>query len=167
MANRPRENWKFSKTCLGGLPELSKERVELVKECFEARKMLVFETLAQLTASGKADNKFFDDIRHLLGRLGEHVKAIEIIVFAALRFPRILDEFEIKARVSPPSSCYFQSAYSITLDGMAGRVFAKEDDIVHYQEALETLERTSNGALLGRLQQECCLKPGFTPSCSS
>ena len=41
---------------------------------------------------------------------------------------------------------------------MAGRVFVKEDEIVHYQEALETLERTSNGALLGRLQQECCVK---------
>jgi hypothetical protein len=149
---------KVLKNLLKGLPQLSKERVELVKECFEARKMLAFETLAQLTASGKAHSKFFDDIRHLLGRLGEHVKATKTIVSAALRFPGILDEFEIQARVSPPSSCYFQSPYSITLDGMAGRIFAKEDEIVRYQEALETLERTSNGALLGRLQQECCFK---------
>ncbi|PMD19081.1 hypothetical protein NA56DRAFT_214524 [Hyaloscypha hepaticicola] len=149
---------KVLKNFLGYLPELSKERVDLVKECFKARKMLLFETLAQLTGSGKPHSKFFDDIRHLLGRLGEHVKAAKTIVSAALRFPAILDEFEIQARVSPPSSCYFQSPHEITLDGMAGRIFAKGDEILHYQEALETLERTSNGNLLGRLKQECCFK---------
>jgi hypothetical protein len=120
--------------------------------------MLVLETLAQLTGSGKPHSKFFEDIRHLLGRLGEHVKATKTIVSAALRFPGILDEFEIQARVSPPSSCYFQSPHDITLNGMAGRIFAKKEDVQHYQEALETLERTSNGALVGRLQQECCFK---------
>jgi hypothetical protein len=41
---------------------------------------------------------------------------------------------------------------------MAGRIFTKEEDVQHYQEALETLERTSNGALVGRLQQECFFK---------
>ncbi|KAF4630477.1 hypothetical protein G7Y89_g7669 [Cudoniella acicularis] len=149
---------KVLKNFLNGLPQVSKERVNLVKECFEARKLPLFETLAQLTTSGKAHCKFFDDIRHLLGRLGEHVKATKTIVSAALRFPGILDGFEIQARASPPSSCYFQSLHSITLNGMAGRIFSKEDEIAHYQEALETLERTSNGALLGRLQQECCFK---------
>jgi hypothetical protein len=101
---------------------------------------------------------FFNDIRHLLGRLGEHVKATKTIVTAALRFPEILDEFEIQAQVSPPSSCYFQSPNSITLDGMASRIFAKQDDIAHYQEVLETLQHISNCAPLGRLQQECCFK---------
>jgi hypothetical protein len=149
---------KVLKNLLKGLPQLSKERLELVKECFNARKTLAFETLAQLTGSGKAHSMFFNDIRHLLGRLGEHVKATKTIVTAALRFPEILDEFEIQAQVSPPSSCYFQSPNSITLDGMASRIFPKQDDIAHYQEALETLQRISNCALLGHLQQECCFK---------
>lgn len=134
--------------------------MDLVRVCFEARKRKhsAFETLAQLTASGNSYSKFFDDIRHLLGRLGEHLKATKTIVSATLRFPAILDEFEIQARASPPARCYFQSSHSITLDGMAGRIFTKDDDITHYQEALETLERTSNGALLDSLQQECIFK---------
>lgn len=154
----PQRELKVLKNLLGSLPELSKERVDLVKECFQARKMLALETLAQLTGSGKPHSTFFEDIRHLLGRLGEHVKATKTIVSAALRFPGIFDEFEIKARVSPPSSCYFRSPHDIILDGMAGRIFAKEEEAQHYQEALETLERASNGALVGRLQQECCFK---------
>jgi len=146
------------KNLLGGLRKLSVEKVELVRECFEARKSTAFETLAHLTASGKASSKFFDDIRHLLGRLGEHLKAAKTIVSAALRFPAILDDFEIRVRASPPSRCYFQSSKDVTLDGMASRIFSKELDITHYQEALKSLERTSNGALLGRLKEECCFK---------
>ena len=148
------------KSFLGGLPRLSRTMVDLVRECFEARKRKcsAFETLAQLTASGSTCSKFFDDIRHLLGRLGEHLKATKTIVSAALRFPAILDWFEIQARASPPARCYFQSPHSITLDGMAGRIFTTDGEISHYQEALETLQRTSNGALLGCLQQECLFK---------
>jgi hypothetical protein len=151
---------KVLKNLLSGLLKLSKTRVDLVRECFEARKrkLSAFETLAQLTASGNAYSKFFDDIRHLLGRLGEHLKAIKTIVSAALRFPAILDGFEIKARASPPAKCYFQSSHSITLDGIASRIFTKDDEIIHYQEALETLQRTSDGALLDCLQQECLFK---------
>lgn len=143
---------------LGGLRKLSVEKVELVRECFEARKSTAFETLAQLTASGKAHSKFFDDIRHLLGRLGEQLKAAKTIASAALRFPAILDDFEIQVRASAPSRCYFQSTKDITLDGMVSRIFSKEEDITHYQEALNNLERTSNGALLGRLKEERCFK---------
>ncbi|TVY42409.1 hypothetical protein LOCC1_G004017, partial [Lachnellula occidentalis] len=149
---------KVLKNMLGALPHIAKDRVELVKECFEARKRSVFETLSQLTASGRSHSKFFDDVRHLLGRLGEHHKATKTIVSAALRFPGILDEFRIEVRGSPPSKCYFQSSDSITLDGMAGRIFTKQEDIAHYQEALDTLERTSNGDLFRRLQQECYFK---------
>jgi hypothetical protein len=42
---------KVLKNLLKGLPQLSKESLELVKECFNARKTLAFETLAQLTGS--------------------------------------------------------------------------------------------------------------------
>lgn len=149
---------KVLKNMLGALPHISKDRVELVKECFEARKGSVFETLSQLSASGKSHSKFYDDVRHLLGRLGEHQKATKTIVSAALRFPGILDEFRIEVRVSPPSKCYFQSSDSITLDGLASRIFTKQEDIAHYQEALETLERTSNGDLSRRLREECYFK---------
>lgn len=137
---------------------LGKERLELVKKCFEIRTLPAFQTLAQLTANGKVHSRFFDDIRHLVGRLGEHVKASKTLVSAALRFPGVLDDFEIQACVSPPARCYFQSPSSITLESMASRIFTKADEIVHYQEALETLEQISDGALLGRLQQECSFK---------
>lgn len=150
---------KVLKKFLDGLPQLSNDSVELVRACFEARtQRTVFETLAQLTTSGNANGNFFDGIRHLLGRLGEHLKAAKTIVSAALRFPGILDEFEIQTRISPPSSCYFQSPHTVTLSDLASRIFTKEDEIMHYQEALEKLEGTSNGALLGRLRQECCFK---------
>lgn len=149
----PREI-KVLKNLLKNLPQLS--TLELVKECFEARKILVFQTLSHLTASGKTHSRFFDDIRHLLGRLGEHVKATKTIVSAALRFPGILDEFEIKVCVSPPSSSY--SVTLDSLDGMAGRIFTKEEEMIHYQEALDTLQRTSNNLLLTHLQKECCFK---------
>jgi OTT_1508-like deaminase len=146
------------KNFLGGLRKLSVERAELIRECFEARKFTAFETLALLTASGKANSKFFDDIRHLLGRLGEHLKAAKTIVSAALRFPAIFDDLEIRVRVSPPSRCFFQSSEGITLDGMASRIFNKDYEILHYQEALKGLDQTSNEALLGRLKEECCFK---------
>lgn len=41
---------------------------------------------------------------------------------------------------------------------MASRIFTKEEEITHYQEALETLQRTSNGALLACLRRECLFK---------
>jgi len=140
------------------LGQVSTNRVDLVRECFEARKSSAFDTLALLSANGRDHNKFFDDIRHLLGRLGEHLKAAKTMVSAALRFPALLDGFDIRVHPSPPSSCFFQSPKDISLDGMANRIFTKEDDIIHYQEALDTLERTSNGGLLSRLRANCCFK---------
>jgi hypothetical protein len=86
------------------------------------------------------------------------LKAAKTIVYAALRFPAILDDFEIRVRASLPSRCYFQSSQDITLDGMASRIFYKEDEIMHYQEALKILDETSNGTLLGRLKEECYFK---------
>lgn len=149
---------KTLRNLLSSLKQVSNNRVDLVRECFEARKSSAFDTLALLSASGKNHNKFFDDVRHLLGRLGEHLKAAKTIVSAALRFPALLDGFEIQVRPSPPSSCFFQSPEDISLDGMAKRIFTKEDEIIHYQEALDTLGRTSNGALLSDLRKECCFK---------
>jgi hypothetical protein len=145
---------------LSRLPTLANEdRVLLVKECFDARTgSQAFITLAQLTASGKAHSKFFDDIRHLLGRLGEHVKAAKILVSAALRFPALFDEFEIRIQPSPPSSCFFQSPHDVSLDGLAARIFKNNEEITHYQSGIDTLSNTSNGALLDRLRDECCFK---------
>jgi hypothetical protein len=143
---------KSVKDLLGRLRKLSNDRLKLVGECFEARRSTVFQTLAQLTASG-IYSKFFDDIRHLLGRLGEHMKAAKAITSAALMFPAILDDFEIQVRVSPPSRCYFQSSHDITLDGISSRIFSKDQEISHYQEALNAFNRTSDGALTGRLKE--------------
>jgi hypothetical protein len=157
-SNPTPEEIKSLKGLLMDLPPLPEERIDLVKQCFQARNSQAFDTLAQLTTRGKPHNIFFEETRHLLGRLGEHVKATKTIVSAALRFPGILDEYNIQVCVSPPSRCFFQSQHSITLNGMAGRIFTDEDDIIHYQKALETLEQISDGALLGRLQQECFFK---------
>lgn len=136
--------------------------MELVKACFEARKNPIltsnFETLAQLSTKGKAHSKFFGDIRHLLGRLGEHVKATKTLVAAALRFPDILDEFTIKVHPSPPLKSYFKSSDSITIKGMASRIFTQKPEVGHYQDALERLQILSDGALLGLLQQEISFK---------
>ncbi|KIN03025.1 hypothetical protein OIDMADRAFT_119255 [Oidiodendron maius Zn] len=136
----------------------NKERTELVKECFEARRSPVFETLAQLGTNGKVHCDFFSNIRHLLGRMGEHVRSTKTLVSTALRFPRILDEFQIRVHASPPFRCYFQSSDSIGLEDMASRIFTKEIEVKHYQEAIDKLQRVSNGALLDLLQQECHFK---------
>ena len=149
---------KMVTNLLGNLLKLSEKRTELVKECFEARRSQVFETLAQLGTSGKVHCDFFSDIRHLLGRMGEHVRSTKTLVSAALRFPRILDEFQIRVHASPPSRCYFQSSDSIGLEDMASRIFTKEIEVKHYQEAIDKLQRVSDGALLGLLQQECHFK---------
>lgn len=152
---------KNLKELLIGLPKLAKSRAQLVQRCFAARKTRVggaFDTLTQLSGSGKPYSKFFNDIRHLLGRLGEHLKATKTIISAALIFPAILDVFEVKSRASPPSRCFFQSPDEIALEGMSERIFNKEEDIMHYQEALNELERTSSGALLGRMREECRFK---------
>lgn len=129
-----------------------------MKECFLARKAPTFETLAQLTASGTANSKFFDDLRRLLGRLGEHLKAAKTIISAVLRFPAILDGFKVQVYTSPPSRAYSQSARDMRLDELASRIFSKPDEISHYQEALNNLQRTSGGSLLERLEEECRFK---------
>ena len=132
-----------------------------MRECFEARKTFAFDTLAQLTASGNAHSRFFDDIRHLLGRLGEHLKCVKTIVSASLRFPALFDDFTIQIRASPPSDCFFQTSSSspdISLGDMAHRIFTREDDIAYYRDALSQLERTSNGTLLARLREERLFK---------
>lgn len=149
---------KMITNLLGNLLEFSGKRTELVKECFEARRSPVFETLAQLGTNGKVHCDFFSNIRHLLGRMGEHVRSTKTLVSTALRFPRILDEFQIRVHASPPFRCYFQSSDSIGLEDMASRIFTKEIEVKHYQEAIDKLQRVSNGALLDLLQQECHFK---------
>jgi hypothetical protein len=143
---------------LSELPKLKNSRVNLVSKCFAARKTRAFDTLAQLSGNGKPNNKFYSDIRHLLGRLGEHLKAAKTMVSAALMFPAILDVVEIRSRASAPSRCFFQSPDEIQLEGMSERIFNKEEDIKHYQEALHELERKSSGALLDHMRDECRFK---------
>jgi hypothetical protein len=44
------------------LKQVSNDRVQLVKECFEARKPLAFDSLAHLSASRKVHSTFFFSI---------------------------------------------------------------------------------------------------------
>lgn len=149
---------KSLQNLLTGLPRLSGDKIELVKECFAARKTPIFDTLAQLSGDGKPNSRLFNDIRHLLGRLGEHFHTAKTLVIAALRFPAILDDFKIERRGSPPSRCIFQSPDEITLEGISSRIFTKETDVTHYPKELDILNKLSDGALLGRLRQDCCFK---------
>ena len=137
---------------------LSKDRVALVKECFLARQTPIFKTLGLLTASGIPNNKFFNDFRHLLGRLGEHVKAAKTLVYTARIFPAMFDDFQIQVQISPPSRSSDRSARGIEIDGLAASIFSKPDEIDHYQQALEKFPITSGGELLERLRDECCFK---------
>jgi hypothetical protein len=140
------------------IPGLSQDRMEMVRECFNARNSTIFRTLTQLTANGSPNRDLFDNLRHILGRLGEHVKSSIILAVAAIRFPAIFDDFGIETVVSPPSRPSATTLTQIQFEEWAATIFSNEDEIEHYRAVLANLHTTTRGEIARRIGDEARFK---------
>ena len=62
--------------------------LQIVKDCFQARKLAIFQILTDCAKDG--ENKSFTSLRHHIGRLGFHVRCTNAIYDALERFPQLL-----------------------------------------------------------------------------
>jgi hypothetical protein len=149
---------KTLKALLSWLQKIPQDRVEMVKECFNARNSTIFRTLTQLTANGSPNRDLFDNLRHILGRLGEHVKSSMILVAAAIIFPAIFDDFGIETVVSPPNRPSTTTLAQIQFEEWAGTIFSNENEIDHYRAVLANLHTTTHGEIAHRIRDEARFK---------
>jgi hypothetical protein len=93
-------------------------------------------------------------VRHDIGRLGSHKKAASTLVAAAMKFPTLFDNFEIKRLPSPkPAERPSPMDNLTTLDGIVVRMLPKDDkNVPFYQEALKDMD--SKSQILQRLVEE-------------
>ena len=125
----------------------------LVQQCFKVRKMIPFGRISRLAEGGQSKSKF-RDLRHYIGRLGEHVKSAKILVTAALRMPYLLENFEIRVCRSSRYNPSPLSPTSIDLDGIVGRAFHGEN-IDRYRASLSSMNRIFEGNLWQLVKDRC------------
>ena len=85
-------------------------------------------------------------VRHYIGRLGTHLKAVNILITAGKRMPDLFENFTIKnlpgskqALSAPPTD------RMTTLDGILRRMLpAESEQLSKYQEALEIMDSKFN-----------------------
>jgi len=121
--------------------------LEIVKDCFQARKTAVFQTLTVFAKDGQ--DECFTSLRHHIGRLGRHVKCTNTIYDALERFPRLLENFTIKI-LSPSRATAFPLALSAKrFEGIPGRMFKADQkaEAVKCREKLLDISRCFEGGL--------------------
>lgn len=126
---------------------------ELVRHCFKVRKMTFWPLLKEL--AGSDEQSAFRSLRHYIGRLGEHLRAAEKLVSAALRMPCLLDNFRIMAK---RSSCSLRSPLAperMDLHGIIGRAFQSEKDIAKYRDLISSMNEITGGGLLRGIKDRC------------
>jgi len=128
---------------------------ELVQQCFSVRTFVPFRTISRCARGEQSVSEHFAELRHYVGRLGEHLRAVKVLVSAALVMPYLLDSVKIRVR---RSSCSIPSPLSperIDLNGIIGRVFHNEYDITRYRASLASMDQIVDGGLSRGVKDEC------------
>jgi len=104
----------------------------------------------------------FLKVRHLIGRLGSHMRAARTLVAAAMRFPALFDDFEVECLPSPkPAEIPPQMNKQANLDHIVARMLPENDpNVPIYQKALQDMD--SKFGIYRRLVEEY-RKPTFLP----
>ena len=72
----------------------------------------------------------FADLRHFIGRLGNHVQVVKVLVAGAHRFPRLIDDFQINI-INGPSSPTLPPPprNKLTLAGITNRMISGDEEL--------------------------------------
>lgn len=79
-----------------------KSALEVCRAAYASKKSVSMRTLARLSAepsykSGRdAIHPAFGMVRHIIGRLGHHLRAADILIFCAPRLADLLYDFEVR-----------------------------------------------------------------------
>ncbi|KAI9880178.1 MAG: hypothetical protein M1830_004997 [Pleopsidium flavum] len=128
---------------------------ELVQQCFSVRTRDPFQIVSRLAIGEQSASKHFGNLRHYIGRLGGYLRAVKVLVSAALLMPYLLDSFKIEVR---RSSCSIPSPLDpdrIALDGIIGRAFHNEEDITLYRVHLASMDHMVDGGLTRGVKDGC------------
>ncbi|KAI9813828.1 MAG: hypothetical protein M1827_003618 [Pycnora praestabilis] len=126
----------------------------LVRDCYEARSMHYLAVLAEKSEKANDVSFAFRELRHLLGRLGNHMRATKSIVAAVLQNPQLLENFSVRVEPSSPSVACPLTAGNVSLDGIVGRAFSDQDDIRRYRGDLAWMDTKMDSGLSRRLKEE-------------
>lgn len=113
-----------------------------------------FQIISHSARDEQFPSKPFGDLRHYIGRLGEHLKVVKNLVDAILAMPDLLDNFKIETR---RSSCSIPSPLHpdrIELNGIVGRMFNDGGEITRYRASLATMDRIVEGDLSRGVKKE-------------
>ena len=129
--------------------------LQVVKECFQARKKVIFQTLTDCSKDGQ--DECFTSLRHHIGRLGLHVKYTNSIYNALEKFPRLLDNFKVEPLPASRPAKFPLVLSGKRFEGMAGRMFKadQKDEAARCQKKLLELSRCFPGGLLEFLNSKC------------
>lgn len=121
--------------------------LEIVKDCFQARKTAIFQTLTVFAKDGQ--DKCFTSLRHHIGRLGRHVQCTNTIYDALERFPGLLENFTIKPLPKPRATPFPLLLSAQRFQGIPGRMFKADqrEEAVKCQEKLLDISRCFEGGL--------------------
>jgi hypothetical protein len=135
---------------LSSFKDHKEDMLHLCRFSYDARMSPHMKDLTKRSAKGVApacmapesNANAFSELRHLIGRLGSHMRAASTLVAAGVRFPAFFDDFEIKYLSSPkPAKTPPQMNKLATLDDILVRMLpANHKDIPVYQDALREMD---------------------------
>jgi OTT_1508-like deaminase len=140
----------------------SQEHRDLVNWCFIIRHAGLLQFLSEKIKAGEqagfgsmreALNEACRGLRHYLGRLGEHAKAIGVFIKAAQRLPHLLQNYRVRTCPAEEQENIPLLEKKMTIDSIVGRLTSDEYRIHQLRELLHRFDGFSN--LSARLEDSC------------
>jgi OTT_1508-like deaminase len=138
---------------LSSFKDHKEDMLHLCRFSYDARASPYMKELTRRSEKGSAlacmvESKAstFLKVRHLVGRLGSHMKAAKTLVAAATRFPAFFDDFEIKCLPSPkPAETPPRMNKMKAVDQILARMLPQNHkDLPIYQAALRDMNTKFN-----------------------
>lgn len=83
-------------------------------------------------------------LRHNIGRLGRHVKAVKALVSSIPRLPYLMGDLEVRGIVPPLRTKAPSADNKTNLNSILGRMLPDQPKLQHYQEALLDMDTKFN-----------------------
>ncbi|KAH8710108.1 hypothetical protein GQ44DRAFT_830486 [Phaeosphaeriaceae sp. PMI808] len=121
--------------------------IDLCQYAYQVRKSTFMRTLAKLsTEPGYKSNKqaihhTFGLVRHYIGRLGHHIRAVNVLLSCMSRLSGLLHEFEVRSIPALPNSVIPPADGMTRLESIIIRMLpAQSPDLDRYQRALAEMD---------------------------
>lgn len=136
----------------------------MCKFAYKERSSPEFEEIrrrAQDMISDASSHNVFQDLKHVIGRLGYHFRAAKSLVNAAKRMPFLFDQCEVQIVSTGKAPRASSLVPDVDLKDIVVRMLpAKDAKVPHYQKALADMDNKFN---IGHSFRENCRDPNFVP----